>query len=48
MERLLAEGGKCIYVAPSGGRDRPNAQGEIQPNAFDPQSIELFYSWLSR
>ena len=24
---LLSEGGKCIYVAPSGGRDRPNELG---------------------
>lgn len=39
---LLAEGGKCIYVAPSGGRDRPNEQGHILPAAFDSQSIDLF------
>lgn len=42
MEQLLAEGGKCIYVAPSGGRDRPNATGEIEVAPFDAQSIELF------
>jgi len=42
MEHLLSEGGKCIYVAPSGGRDRRNQQGEIEVSAFDPQSIELF------
>jgi glycerol-3-phosphate O-acyltransferase len=30
-------------VAPSGGRDRPNAQGEIEVAPFDPQSIEMFY-----
>lgn len=42
MGHLLAEGGKCIYVAPSGGRDRPNAAGEIFPAPFDPQSIEMF------
>lgn len=39
---LLSEGGKCIYVAPSGGRDRPDATGAIQPAEFDPQSVELF------
>lgn len=39
---LLAEGGKCIYVAPSGGRDRPDAQGHITPAPFDSQSIDLF------
>ena len=40
---LLSEGGKCIYVAPSGGRDRPDAEGSIQPAEFDPQSVELFH-----
>jgi glycerol-3-phosphate O-acyltransferase len=44
MGELLNEGGKCIYVAPSGGRDRPNATGEVEVAPFDPQSIELF--WL--
>jgi glycerol-3-phosphate O-acyltransferase len=43
MGQLLAEGGKCIYVAPSGGRDRPNAKGEVEVAPFDPSSLELFY-----
>lgn len=43
MRELLAEGGKIIYVAPSGGRDRPNAQGKIELAPFDPQSIEMFW-----
>lgn len=43
MRRLLAEGGKAIYVAPSGGRDRKDAQGQIHPAPFDPQSIAMFY-----
>lgn len=42
MVDLLSEGGKCIYVAPSGGRDRPNDKGEILPAKFDPQSLEMF------
>jgi len=42
MKELLSEGGKCIYVAPSGGRDRPNAEGEVTVAPFDPQSIEMF------
>jgi glycerol-3-phosphate O-acyltransferase len=42
LKELLSEGGKCIYVAPSGGRDRPNAQGEVVVSPFDPQSIEMF------
>lgn len=44
LSQLLAEGGKCIYVAPSGGRDRPNASGVVDVAPFDPQSIEMF--WL--
>lgn len=42
MASLLTEGGKCIYVAPSGGRDRPNAEGQVFPSDFDSQSIEMF------
>lgn len=44
LGQLLSEGGKCIYVAPSGGRDRINHQGLIKVAPFDPQSIEMF--WL--
>jgi glycerol-3-phosphate O-acyltransferase len=43
MGQLLAEGGRCIYVAPSGGRDRPNKEGKVEVAHFDPQSIEMFY-----
>ncbi|MCE2983813.1 MAG: 1-acyl-sn-glycerol-3-phosphate acyltransferase [Parachlamydia sp.] len=42
MGQLLKEGGKCIYVAPSGGRDRKNENGRINVAPFDPQSLELF------
>jgi len=42
MGELLQEGGKCIYVAPSGGRDRRNAQGIVEVAPLDPASIELF------
>lgn len=42
MGNLLEEGGKCIYVAPSGGRDRINMENTIEVAPFDPQSIELF------
>lgn len=43
MQQLLNEGGHCIYVAPSGGRDRKNAAGKVEVAPFDPQSVELFY-----
>lgn len=42
MVELLSEGGHAIYVAPSGGRDRPNAEGVIDVAKFDPQSVEMF------
>lgn len=42
MEELLHEGGKCIYVAPSGGRDRQDAKGFVQVDSFDADSIEIF------
>lgn len=48
MSELLAEGGKCVYVAPSGGRDRTNAQGTVEVARFDPQSVEMFYLMASR
>jgi len=43
MSHLLKDGGKIIYVAPSGGRDRKNKDGEIEIALFDPASIEMFY-----
>ncbi len=43
MGELLDQGGICIYVAPSGGRDRLNAEGKIEVAPFDPQSIDLFF-----
>lgn len=48
MSQLLSEGGKCIYVAPSGGRDRKGADGEIEIAPFDPNSIEMFYVMAKR
>ncbi len=41
MSQLLSEGGKCIYVAPSGGRDRPDETGKVTVARFNPQSIEM-------
>lgn len=43
MSKLLQEGGKAIYVAPSGGRDRKNMKGKVEVAPFDPQSLEMFY-----
>ncbi|MGH2638905.1 MAG: 1-acyl-sn-glycerol-3-phosphate acyltransferase [Rhabdochlamydiaceae bacterium] len=43
MSLLLKEGGKAIYVAPSGGRDRRSQEGVVEVAPFDAGSIELFY-----
>ena len=48
MSELLAEGGKCIYVAPSGGRDRKDTNGNLTVAPFDAQSIEMFYLMAKR
>jgi len=42
LTELLKEGGKCVYVAPSGGRDRLGLTGIPEVAPFDPQSIEMF------
>lgn len=43
MSQKLAKGGICIYVAPSGGRDRKGKSGVVEVDPFDPSSIEMFY-----
>jgi len=43
LQECLTQGGQCIYIAPSGGRDRRRVSGEIDVAPFDPDSIELFY-----
>ena len=48
MGRALAEGGKLIWIAPSGGRDRPKADGTWRPDTFDPTAVELMRNLLSR
>ncbi len=42
MKELLEEGGRIIYVALSGGRDRPDEYGNVQVAEFDAQSLEMF------
>lgn len=42
LSALLSKGGNCIYVAPSGGRDRLDASGNVEVAKFDPQSIDFF------
>ncbi len=48
VAEMFEEGGQYIYVAPSGGRDRLDANGDIFVAPFDPQSIEMFYLMAKR
>lgn len=48
MAELLSEGGHCIYVAPSGGRDRRGESGHVEVAAFDPQNVEMFHLMAQR
>lgn len=43
LSELLTAGGCCVWVAPSGGRDRANAEGTVEVAPFDPQSVEMFH-----
>jgi glycerol-3-phosphate O-acyltransferase len=49
LQTLLAAGGQCVWVAPSGGRDRPDPAAAPFPGGaefsvapFDAKSVELF------
>ena len=42
------QGGKLIWIAPSGGRDRPNAEGQWVPAMFDPAAVELMRQMLTK
>nr|BBG28520.1 glycerol-3-phosphate-O-acyltransferase [Coccomyxa sp. Obi] len=46
MAKGLREGGKLLWIAPSGGRDRPNAEGTWMPAAFDPAAVDLMRTLL--
>ena len=39
---LLSEGGKIIWLAPSGGRDRPDESGKFVVAPFDVKSLDMF------
>ncbi|KAG1658484.1 hypothetical protein FOA52_006263 [Chlamydomonas sp. UWO 241] len=48
MSRRLNEGGALLWIAPSGGRDRPKADGKWSPDPFDPSAVDLMRSLGSR
>jgi glycerol-3-phosphate O-acyltransferase len=43
VSELLNEGGACIYVAASNGRDRADESGQATVSPFDPQSVEMLH-----
>eukprot|EP00798_Chlamydomonas_sp_ICE-L_P004595 gene4595-14786_t len=45
--KTLNAGGALLWIAPSGGRDRPK-DGHWSPDPFDPSSVGLMYNLASR
>lgn len=44
-----SEGGQFIWVAPSGGRDRPDpSTGKYVVSPYDPKSVEVFRLMASK
>lgn len=50
MQTALNEGGKLLWIAPSGGRDRSvdPVTGENTPDRFDPSAVELMRALLTK
>lgn len=50
MQTALNEGGKLLWIAPSGGRDRSmdSSTGENIPDAFDPSAVELMRALVAK
>ncbi|KAJ9513940.1 hypothetical protein QJQ45_021048, partial [Haematococcus lacustris] len=48
MARQLNKGGCLIWIAPSGGRDRPKDNDQYTPDPFDPAAVELMRSLGAR
>ena len=42
MGELFAQGGQVFWVAPSGGRDRPDDSGEFVVAPFDLKVLDMF------
>lgn len=50
MSKALAAGGRLLWIAPSGGRDRSvdPATGEPLPDEFDPTAVELMRALMAK
>lgn len=44
----LPQGGQLVWIAPSGGRDRPTGDGEWLPAPFDGTAAELMRTMLTK
>lgn len=42
LGELINEGGKVLWVAPSGGRDRPDESGKFVVSPFDVKALDMF------
>eukprot|EP01031_Cornospumella_fuschlensis_P031849 gene31849-38510_t len=42
LKGLLSAGGQVVWVAPSGGRDRPNSEGKFVVSPYDLKSLDMF------
>ena len=42
------QGGQLVWIAPSGGRDRPDAEGNWLPAHFDGSAVELMRTLLTK
>ncbi len=49
MQRALNAGGTLVWIAPSGGRDRPKGEpARTSPDPFDPAAVELMRNLSAR
>jgi glycerol-3-phosphate O-acyltransferase len=48
MGEAIAKGGCLLWIAPAGGRDRPDDDGVYVPAKFDPDSVELMRALSSK
>ena len=48
MQKMLSAGGTLLWIAPSGGRDRPDDSGKWLPADFDEATVALMYKLGSK
>ncbi|QDZ18925.1 glycerol-3-phosphate acyltransferase [Chloropicon primus] len=48
MGKMLSQGGTLLWIAPSGGRDRPNDDGKWLPAKFDEATVALMHTLGSK